>query len=89
MAVSYHLIGNDEQLNKWGFEVYDKVSLFIRFAHDRRLVFSLLLLCRKLRQSSSAVATSRKGRRPPRSGRESQHRRWGRALERVRAPKNK
>src|SRR5262245_26730434 len=33
---------------------------------------------RCLRRSSSAVATSREGHRSPRSGREGQHRRWGR-----------
>jgi hypothetical protein len=39
-------------------------------------------LCRKLRRSSAAVATSREGQRPPRSGRAGQNRRWGRACMR-------
>jgi hypothetical protein len=46
-----HLIGNGEQLIRHseaerlgGFDVYEKLLLFIRFAHDRRLVFLLLLL---------------------------------------------
>jgi hypothetical protein len=36
------------------------------------------------RRSSAAVATSRQGHRSPRSGRERQHRRWGRSLRRDR-----
>jgi hypothetical protein len=40
-----------------------------------------------IRRSSSAVATSRKGHRTLRSGREGQHRRWGRERWGYSAPK--
>ena len=36
-----------------------------------------------LRRSSAAVVTSREGHRSPRSGREGQHRRWGRECQAV------
>jgi hypothetical protein len=39
---------------------------------------------RRIRRSSSAVATSREGHRSPRSGRAGQHRRWDRARSRSR-----
>src|SRR5262249_19233326 len=47
---------------------------------NRWLSQKTYVLCRKLRRSSAAVATSREGQ--PRSGRAVQHRRWDRARRR-------
>jgi hypothetical protein len=44
---------------------------------------TMCALCRKLRRSSDAVATSRQIHQTPRSGQEGQHRRWGRALQEI------
>ena len=52
------------------------LKAWVRMLAPRHPLFEAI--CRKLRRSSAAVATSREGHRSPRSGRAVQHRRWDR-----------